>query len=51
MELPVLSSIDWVAAALSLLALVAVFRLKLGMAVTLAGAAGLGLALHLAGIV
>ena len=51
MELPVLASIDGAAAGLSVLALVAVFVLKLGMATVLAGAAGLGLALHLAGVV
>ncbi len=51
MELPVLSSIDVTAAGLSVLALVAVFVLRLGMATVLAGAAGLGLALHLAGLV
>lgn len=50
MELPVLQSINWIAAALSALAILAVFRLKLGMATVLAGAAGLGLALHLAGL-
>jgi chromate transporter len=47
LEVPVLATLDWAAAALSVLALVAVFRLKLGMATVLAGAAGLGLALHL----
>ena len=50
LELPVLSSVDWAAAALSVLALIAVFRLRLGMATVLAGAAALGLALHLAGL-
>jgi chromate transporter len=50
-ELPVPGSIDWVAAALSVLALIAVFRLKLGMATTLAGAAAIGVALHLAGAI
>ncbi|MES2540163.1 MAG: chromate transporter, partial [Pseudomonadota bacterium] len=50
MELPVLGSINWIAAALSALAILAVFRLKLGMAVVLLGAAGLGLGLHLAGL-
>ena len=49
-ELPKLGSIDWAAAALSALALVAVFRLKLGMAVVLGGAALLGVALHVAGV-
>jgi chromate transporter len=51
LELPVLASIDWAAAVLSALALIAVFRLKLGMATVLGGAAALGLALHLAGFV
>ena len=50
LELPVLASVDWVAAALSVLALIAVFRLKLGMAAVLGGAAALGLGLHLAGL-
>ena len=49
-ELPVMGSMDWAAAALSALALVAVFRLKLGMAAVLAGAAALGLVLHLVGL-
>ena len=49
-ELPVLGSIDWAAAALSALALVAVLRLRLGMATALVGAAGLGVALHLVGL-
>ena len=50
LELPVLASVNGAAAALSALALVAVFRLRLGMVPVLAGAAGLGLALHLAGL-
>jgi chromate transporter len=50
LELPVLASIDWVAAGLSVLALFAVFRLKLGMTTALGGAAVLGLALHLVGL-
>ncbi|MBC2835914.1 chromate efflux transporter [Paragemmobacter straminiformis] len=49
LELPVLSSTNWPAAALSALALTAVFRFKLGTATVLAGAAAAGLALHLAG--
>ena len=49
-ELPVLGSIDWIAAALSALALVAVFRLKLGMTTVLAGAAALGIVLYAAGV-
>ena len=51
MELPILGSIDWAAAAMSALALYAVFRLKLGMATVLIGAAALGLMAHLAGLV
>lgn len=51
MDLPVWSSIDPVAAVLSILAIVAVFRLKLGMATVLAGSAALGLTLHLVGLV
>lgn len=44
-ELPVLSSLDWRAALLSAAAMVAMFRLKLGMLPTLAGSALAGLAL------
>ena len=51
LELPVPGSIDWIAAALSVLALVAVFRFRLGMTTVLAGAAGLGILLHAAGVV
>jgi chromate transporter len=50
LELPVLVSVDWAAAALTLIALVAVFRLRLGIGAVLGGAAGLGLALYLAGL-
>lgn len=51
LELPIIASIDWAAAILSALALLAVFRLKLGMATVLGGAAALGVALNLAGLV
>jgi chromate transporter len=50
LELPILASIEWVAAVMTALALIAVFRLKLGMATVLVGAAALGLALHLVGL-
>ena len=50
LELPVLTSIDWVAAALSVLALFAVFRLKLGMTTVLGGAALAGIALYVSGL-
>ncbi len=48
---PVFASIDIWATVLAVAALVAVFRLKAGMLVVLAGAAGAGVALHLAGLV
>jgi chromate transporter len=51
LELPAPGSINWVAAALSALALVAVFRLRLGMAAVLGAAALAGVALHMAGLV
>jgi chromate transporter len=46
LPLPIGASIDWAALGLTLLALVAVLRFKLGMAWTLAGAALLGGLLH-----
>ncbi len=46
LDMPVWSSLDIPAAILSALALVAVFRLKLGMAMVLAGAAGAGLLVY-----
>jgi len=49
-ELPVLHSIDWTAAALSALTLFVVFRLKPGMMTVLGSAAALGVALHLVGL-
>ncbi|WP_370343466.1 chromate efflux transporter [Pararhodobacter marinus] len=49
-DLPVMASIDWAALGLSVLALVAVFRLRLGMVAVLGGAALLGVALRLAGL-
>ncbi|MGA0614409.1 chromate efflux transporter [Paracoccus sp. KR1-242] len=49
-ELPVLHSIDWTAAALSALTLFVVFRLKPGMMTVLCSAAALGVALHLVGL-
>lgn len=51
LELPVPGSINWAAAALSALALVAVFRFKLGLATVLGGAALTGVALYTAGLV
>ncbi|MBL4926543.1 chromate efflux transporter [Fuscibacter oryzae] len=50
LELPVWSSINWAAAGLSALALLAVFRLRLPMTAVMAGSAALGLLLHLAGL-
>ena len=51
MDVPVLSSVDGWALGLSLLAVVAVFRFRLGMLPVLLGCALAGLALHLAGAV
>jgi chromate transporter len=45
-ELPVLSSIDWRAALLAMAAILALLHFKLGMLVTLAGAAAAGIVLH-----
>lgn len=50
MELPVLSSINWAAAALSALAVFAVFRLKLSMTTVLAAAAAAGVLLYALGL-
>jgi chromate transporter len=50
LELPVLASVNWAAAGLSAVALLAVFRFKLGIFAVLGGAAALGLALHLVGV-
>jgi chromate transporter len=47
LELPRPASVDWAALALTLLALVAVLRLKLGMAAVLGGAALAGVVLTL----
>lgn len=49
-DLPVMASIDWAAAGLSVLTLVAVFSLRLGMVTVLGGAALLGVVLRLAGL-
>ncbi len=49
LDLPVPGSIDWLAAALSVAALVAVFRFKLGIATVLGGAATIGALLWLVG--
>ena len=50
MELPQLRSINWAAAALTALAVIAVFRLKLGVTTVLAGAALGGILLYVAGL-
>ena len=50
LDLPVFGSIDLAAAILAIVALFAVFRLKLGMATVLGGAAALGIALNLLGL-
>ncbi|MCQ0971121.1 chromate efflux transporter [Paracoccus sp. TK19116] len=51
LELPALASIDWAAATLSLLAVIAVFRWKLGIGAILGGAALAGIAAYFAGVV
>ncbi len=50
LDVPVLASVDPAAALLSAAALVAVFRLRLGMLTVLGGAAAIGVLLHLAGL-
>lgn len=50
MDLPVLASIDWAAAALAGLSLLAVFCFDLGMVTVLGGAAVMGAVLRLAGL-
>lgn len=51
LDLPVPGSVDWAAAGLAALALVAVFWLRLGIATVLCGGAVLGVILHLAAVV
>ncbi|UHC20412.1 chromate efflux transporter (plasmid) [Methylobacterium currus] len=51
LEVPVLASVNIPALLLALAAIVAVFRFKVGMIVTLAACSAAGLALHLAGLV
>ena len=51
LALPDPASVDWAAAALAVAALLAVFRFKVGTGSLLAGAAALGLVLHLSGLV
>jgi chromate transporter len=49
-ELPVISSIDWAAAALGVLAIAAVLRLRLGIATILGAAAAAGIVLYALGL-
>jgi chromate transporter len=51
LELPVLATVNWAAAGLTVLALWAVFGLRLGLAQVLGGAAAAGLGLHALGLV
>jgi chromate transporter len=48
-DVPVLGSLRMASLALAALALLAVFRLKLGIVATLGGCAALGIAYHLVG--
>jgi chromate transporter len=50
LDVPALASIDPAAALLSAAAIIAVFRLRLGMLAVLGGAAAIGILLHLAGL-
>ena len=50
LDLPNLASVDLPAVALSLLAALAIFRLKMGVIPVLLGCAALGVTLHLAGL-
>src|SRR5205814_1568602 len=49
-DMPVLASIDPWALALSVAAMLAIFRFKVGMITTLAGCSAIGIILHLAGV-
>jgi chromate transporter len=49
-DMPVLTSVDAWALALSAAAIVAIFRFKVGMITTLAACSAVGIALHLAGV-
>lgn len=49
-DLPLLTSIDLWALAISVAAIIAMFRLKLGIFTTLGGASAAGVALYLAGV-
>ena len=50
-DMPMLTSVDPWALAISLAAIIAMFRLKVGICLTLGGASAAGVALHLAGLV
>jgi chromate transporter len=50
-DMPVLASVDPWALAISVAAIVAMFRLKIGIFTTLGGASAIGVALHLAGAI
>ena len=50
-ELPRPGTVDWLAAPLAALTMVAVFRLKLGMATVLGGSVAIGIVLQLAGAI
>lgn len=49
-EVPVLSSVDWASLVLTLLAVIAIFRLKMSVMTVLLGAAVVGMAWTLAGM-
>ena len=51
LEIPLLSSVDWAALALSIAAAAAIFRFNAGMLPTLAACAGAGIVFYLAGLI
>jgi chromate transporter len=50
-DMPVLASVDLWALAISAAAIIAMFRMKVGIFTTLGGASAAGIALHLAGVI
>jgi chromate transporter len=50
-DMPLLASVDLWALAISAAAIIAMFRMKIGIFMTLGGASAAGIALHLAGVI
>lgn len=51
LDMPDLASLDWLALALSVAAMLAIFRFKVGMIPTLLGCAGAGVLMHFGGVI